>query len=136
MAFKLFLAIALGALATTATAEIPSDVVDCVADCPSAHDNNCAANCTGIPAEVLENLGSCAYNCVTAKSNNPRALVKCISGCINDFNSQSPYSYGELIDAMFDILEDSIPDTNDVDDNTYWTGKNVTRNDTNVGTQQ
>ncbi|KAJ1970118.1 hypothetical protein IWQ62_000158 [Dispira parvispora] len=126
MAFKLFIAIVLGTLATTVTAEVPNEVIDCLLECES-DDTSCAADCVGIPVEVLEDFESCAYNCTTEQDSDYEAEFDCAELCTNDFNSQSPYSFDELID-----LNSSV---DNVDANVFQLVKDAVRSKTNAGTR-
>ncbi|KAJ1655616.1 hypothetical protein IWQ61_004661 [Dispira simplex] len=144
MAFKLFIVVALATLMTVVTAELPSDVKDCLNKCmDNGNTNSCIAECVGTTLEVMDKLEKCGSNCWAESTSDRDAALVCIQGCVDEFDKESKYSYQDMVTAMDDIANDALDsengtpssDKSDVESANFQTNKNTTESTTKTATK-
>ncbi|KAJ1969078.1 hypothetical protein IWQ62_000851 [Dispira parvispora] len=144
MTFKLFSVVALAALSTIVTAELPSDVKDCLNQCTvEDNSNSCGAECIGTTLEVMEKFEKCSNNCVAESTQERDAALVCVQGCVSDFDKESKYSYQDIVTGMVEIATDALVtnngssplDKNDVESDTVQSSKTVSKTATESATK-
>ncbi|KAJ1658168.1 hypothetical protein IWQ61_002548 [Dispira simplex] len=103
MAPTLITIFALVALASFATAELPSDVKDCLGKCPSNSDPNaCVAECTGVSKDALAKYQKCGEGCLNGDMSDTSKVMDCTNSCVSDFQEVLDYPIKDVIAATTD----------------------------------
>ncbi|KAJ1967890.1 hypothetical protein IWQ62_001574 [Dispira parvispora] len=144
MTFKLFSVVVLATLSTIVTAELPSDVKDCLNKCITEdRTDSCAADCIGTTVEVMGKLDKCDRNCYEENHGDGDAELVCEQACESDFDKESKYSYQDILAGIDEIHtgtsdaknESSSSDKNGVESDTVQSSKTATESATKSTTK-
>ncbi|KAJ1967288.1 hypothetical protein IWQ62_001954 [Dispira parvispora] len=107
MTSKLFIMVAFTMFSAFATAKLSSEAQKCLVKCTTSDTfNKCGAACIDISVDIMDEFDRCSYGCTADKNRDPAVVFNCSISCVEEFDSQSKYSYEDISNAMLEFSED------------------------------